>query len=87
MSKLNFDQNDDNDECNFFDFLSFNPNELCVHFPEHKLNPFEELMSECERNELVDQIIRRVIDGHWRASTQAENMFKKVFFLRFENGL
>ena len=46
MSRLNFDKDDD--ECNLVDYLSSNLDELCVHFAEHELIPFEELRSECE---------------------------------------
>ena len=51
MSRLNFDEDDD--ECNLVDYLSSILDEFCDHFAEHKLIPFEELSSECERNELA----------------------------------
>ena len=45
------------------------------------------LRSECERDELAKRIIRRVIDGDWKACTQLE-YFKKIFgFLTVENRL
>ena len=61
MRRLNFDRNDD--ECNLVDYLSSKLDEFCVHFAEHKLILFEELRSECERDELAKRFIRRVIDG------------------------
>ena len=76
MSKLNFHRDDD--ECNLVDNLSSNLDEFCVHFAEHKLIQFEELRSECERNELAKRIIRRVIDGDWKACTKVESYFKEV---------
>ena len=75
MSRLNFDQDDD--ECNLVDYLSPNLDEFCVHFAEHKLIPFEELKSECERGEFAKRHIRRVIDGDWKACTQVKSIFKK----------
>ena len=84
MSRLNLDQDDD--ECNLVDYLSPNNDELCVHFAENKLIPFEELRSECERDELATRIMRRVIDGDWKACTHVESIFKKVSgFLIVEN--
>ena len=86
MSRLNFDKDDD--ECNLVDYSSSNLDEFCVHFAEHKLIPFEELRSECERNELAKQVIRRIIDGDWKACTQVECIFKIVSdFPTVENGL
>ena len=86
MITLNCDKDDD--ECNLVDYLSSNLDEFCVHFAEHKLIPFEELRSECERDELAKQIIRGVIDGDWKVCTQVESIFKKVSgFLTVENGL
>ena len=86
MSRLNFDKDDD--QCNLVDYSSSNLDEFCVHFAEHKLIPFEELRSECERDELAKRIIRRVIDGDWKACTQVESSFKKVSgFLTVKNGL
>ena len=61
MSRLNFDRVDD--ECNLADYLSSKLDEFCIHFAEHELIPFEELRSECERDELAKRIIRRVIDA------------------------
>ena len=71
MSRLNFDKDDD--ECNLVDYLSSNLDDFCVHFAEHKLIPLEELRSDCERDELVKRIIRRVIDGDWKACTQVDS--------------
>ena len=86
MSRLKFDKDDD--ECNLVDYSSSNFDEFCVHYAEHKLIPFEELRSECERDELAKRIIRRVIDGDWKACTQVECIFKKVSgLLTVENGL
>ena len=86
MSRLNFDKDDD--ECNLVDYSSSNLDEFCVHYAEHKLIPFEELRSECERDELARRIIRRVIDGDWKACTQVESIFKKLSgLLTVENGL
>ena len=76
MSRLKFDKDDD--ECNLVDYSSSNLDEFCVHFAELKLIPFEELRSECERDELAKRIIRRVIDGDWKAWTQVESIFKKL---------
>ena len=73
MSRLNFDQDDD--ECNLVDYLYLNLDEFRVHFAEHKLFPIEELRSDCERDELAKQITRRVIDGDWKACTQVESIF------------
>ena len=75
MSRLNFDRDDD--ECNLVDYLSLNLDEFRVHFAEHKLIPIEELRSDCKRDELAKQIIRRVIDDDWKACTQVESIFKK----------
>ena len=87
MRRLNSDQDDD-DECNVVDYTSPNLDEVCVHFAEHNLIPFEELRSECERDEWAKRIIRRVIHGNWKACTQAESIFEKVSrFLTVENGL
>ena len=86
MSRLNLDKDDD--DCNLVDYLSSNLDEFCVHFAEHKLIPFKELRSECERDELAKQIIRCVIDCDWKACTQVESLFKKVSgFLAVDNGL
>ena len=86
MSRLKFDNDDD--ECNLVDYSSSNFDEFCVHYAEHKLIPFEELRSECERDELAKRIIRRVIDGDWKACTKVESFFKKVSgLLTVENGL
>ena len=50
--------------------------------------PFEELRSECERDELAKRIIKWVIDGDWKACIQVESIFKRVSgFLTVENGL
>ena len=68
MRRLNSDQDDD-DECNVVDYTSPNLDEVCVHFAEHNLIPFEELRSECERDEWAKRIIRRVIHGNWKACT------------------
>ena len=76
MSRLKFDKDDD--ECNLVDYSSSNHDEFCVHYAEHKLIPFEALRSECEREELAKRIIRRLIDGDWKACTQVESIFKKV---------
>ena len=76
MSRLTVDKDDD--ECNLVDYLSSNLDEFCVHFAEHKLISFEELRSECERDELAKRIIRREINGDWKACTQVESVFKKV---------
>ena len=86
MSRLNFDKDDN--ECNLVDYSSSNLDEFCVHYAEHKLIPFEELRSECERDELAKRIIRRVINGDWKACTQVESIFKKVSgLLTVGNGL
>ena len=86
MSRLNFDKDDD--ECNLVDYLSSNLDEFWVHFAEQKLILFEELRSECERDEMAKRIIRRVIDGDWKACTQVASISKKVSgFLTVENGL
>ena len=86
MSRLNF--NRDDNERNLVDYVSSILDEFCVRFAEYKLIPFEELRSECERDELAKRIIRRVIDGDWEACTQVESFFKKVSgFLTVENGL
>ena len=76
MSRLIFDKDDD--ECSLVDYSSSNLDEFCVHFAEHKLIPFEELRSECERDELAKRIIRRVIDGDWKACTKVESIFENV---------
>ena len=86
MSRLDFDKDDD--EYNLVDYLSSNLDEFSVHFAVHKLIPFEELRSECERDELAKRIIMRVFDGYWKACTQVESIFKKVSgFLTVENWL
>ena len=76
MSTLNFDQDDD--ECNLVDYSRLNLDEFCVLFAEQKLIPLEELRSECKRDEMVKQNIRRVYHGNWKACTQAESFIKKV---------
>ena len=86
MRTLNFDKV--HDECHLFDYSSSNLDEFCVDFAEHKLIPFEELRCECEREELAMRIIRRVIDGDWKAGTQVKSIFKKISgFITVENGL
>ena len=86
MRRLNFDQN--NDECYLVDYLGPKFDEFYVHFVEHKLIHFEELRSECERDKLAQQIFRRIIDGDWKACTEAESFFKtRSGFLTVENGL
>ena len=78
MSRLKFDQA--NEECNVINYSSPNFNEICFHLVEHQLIPFDELRSICERDELAERIIRRVIDGKWKACTQAESVFEKVIW-------
>ena len=63
MSRLNFDQDDD--ESNLVDYLSPNDDDFCVNFAKHKLIPFEKLRREYESDELASGIIRRVIDCDW----------------------
>ena len=67
---------------------SLNCEKFCFHLAEHKIIPVEELRNECERDEMVKRVIRRVIDGDWQGCTQAESPFKKVCgLLTVENGL
>ena len=86
MSKLSFDQGDD--ECNLVEYSLPNLDEICDQFVEHNLVPFKELRSECEREELAKRNIKRKIYGEWQARRQAKSVLKKVFdFLIVENGL
>ena len=74
MNRLNFDRDDN--ECNLVDYLSSKLDEFCVHFVDHELIPFEELTIKCERDELAKRIIRRVINGDWKACTQVASFFQ-----------
>ena len=86
LSRLNCDKDDD--VCNLVDYSSSNFDEFCVHFAEHKHIPFEELSSECERDELAKRSIRGVIDGDWKVYSSRENLQKSIsVFLIDENGL
>ena len=77
MSRLNFDNDDDDDKYNLVDYLNPSVDELCVHFAQHKLIPFEGLRSEWERNEMAKRIIRRVIDRGFESMCSSKESCKE----------